>query len=361
MLFDRIPGQTSLKETIQAQIRAGRWPHTAILSGPAGVPGLAMALAVARQLILLDSRKDQLSNTEQKLDNLIHPDVHYSFPVKGAKVRSDDFIKDWRTAVLSNPFLSLSEWEARMPGATLANINVAEINSVIHKLSLKAFEGGNKIMIIWGVERLGKEGNRLLKILEEPPPNTYFILIAEYMDQILPTILSRCQLYKMLPLETEEMKIFLMDRFGLSPEKAISIADASEGNLVKASDMVGQAEGQDDINLQTWLIAVKSSDFEGILNWSQEVNSLSKEHQKLLFSSGLAKLRQALRTIDQGGVIFADIFNDQFDLDFVDKLSTVLNDIIGGIERNAHVQALITAKSIELWKWYRRRATVLSS
>jgi DNA polymerase-3 subunit delta' len=360
MLFESIPGQVLLKKAIKTQIESGKWPHTTILSGPSGVPSLAMALAVARSIITDGMDNDKKVNAEKKINNLIHPDVHYSYPVKGVKVKSDEFIKEWRKLILEDPFTSLAQWEAMMPGTTLANINVTEINSIIRKLSLKAFEGGKKIMIIWGAERLGKDGNRLLKIFEEPPANTYFILTAEHLDQILPTILSRCQLYKLLPLDLEEMAAFLIQRFQLTQERANMISEASEGNLIKAIESVVQSDPEEDIEILTWLRAIASSDFEGILNCSQQINSMTKEHQKLLFSSVLSKLRQSLVTIDRGGVIFADIFKDQNDLDFVDKLSTVLNDIIAGIERNAHVQALITAKSIELWKWYKRR-TVLSS
>ena len=197
MDFDIIPGQEALKSTVKQQIDAGRWPHASLMYGPKGAATLAFGLSVARRLMVTGAREEIRVNTGEKMDKLVHPDVHLVFPVQGDKSISDAFLKDWRGMVLQNPYMAISDWasvHATQRGNV--NINVKECNNVIQKLSLKAFEGGNKVLVMWGAEFMGNNGNRLLKLLEEPPEKTYIILVAEDLERILPTIISRCQIYR---------------------------------------------------------------------------------------------------------------------------------------------------------------------
>ena len=160
-----------------------------------------------------------------KAQQLIHPDIHFSYPVipkkTGDKPLSVDFISEWREFIAQYPYGNIYDW-LQFIGAEnkQGNITAYECNDIIRKLSLKSFESGYKILIMWMPEYLGNEGNKLLKLIEEPPPNTLFILVAENESMILPTIISRTQLIKIPSLEKKDIETALMERAKISADQA---------------------------------------------------------------------------------------------------------------------------------------------
>ena len=351
MDFETIPGQDKLKKAVRAQLSSNNWPHSTIIGGPEGVPSLSFALAVAHELLTSELEGSAAERASAKVSKLIHPDLHISFPFQGPKNRSDDFLSELRSEILKNPFMSLSEWASVQAGERKQlNISVNECQNIIRKLSLKAFEGGSKVMIIWGAEYLGNDGNRLLKLLEEPTPQTFIILVTEALDKILPTIISRCQMYRLLPLTDAEMRRWLQDKMDVAEVNVENIVRASEGSVHSASRMIAMADAEVTDVLTQWLDIVSKADFEGMLNFSLQINGLNKEAQKLVFNNALTMLRGSLNGEAPSNVIFAGV-QDHLRLDFVTQISTVLNEVLEGIERNAHVQSLLMSKSIGLWKW----------
>ena len=200
MQFNELIGLDRSIDRLRSMAQPGRMPHAMLLVGPEGSGKLPLALALA-QYLLCEQRTDadacgQCSNC-RKLQILQHPDLHFVFPVVGSKMTSDQYLVQWRAALAENPYLNVNDWLQSIGAENKqGNISKEECLAIVKKLSLKSFESRSKVMLIWLPEYLGKEGNRLLKIIEEPPVDTYFILVAQQTELILNTILSRCQLLK---------------------------------------------------------------------------------------------------------------------------------------------------------------------
>jgi DNA polymerase III subunit delta' len=193
-------------------------------------------------------------NACRKAEQWIHPDIHFSFPTIGTNAVSTDFLKQWRAALTESPYLDANAWLQRIGAENKqGNINKDECNAILKKLSLKVFEGRYKIVILWLPEYLGKEGNRLLKLIEEPPEQTIFLLVAENQDMILNTILSRCQLVKTGTLSDEEVTQTLIEKKGTEASRARQIAFLSGGNLAQAFYLADNPENDDAGLLLDWL------------------------------------------------------------------------------------------------------------
>src|ERR1700722_6343612 len=238
MGFKSVIGQAHVKQHLADLVKSNRLSHALLLLGPEGSGALPMALAFA-QYVVCENKKDGdacgVCASCMKASQLIHPDIHYAYPVipkkPGDKPVSTDYGVEWREFVAQYPYGNAYDW-LQFIGAEnkQGNITAQECNDIIHKLSLKSFESGYKILLMWMPEYLGNEGNKLLKLIEEPPPNTLFILVAENESSILPTILSRTQLIKIPLLDVIDIEDALIDRAKISPEKARQVASISEGN-----------------------------------------------------------------------------------------------------------------------------------
>ena len=206
MAFSNIIGQEKVKQMLHQMVHGDRLPHALLFLGPSGSGKLALALALA-QYLLCENRQDSDSCGQcpscSKSQRFIHPDLHFSFPSVGTNVTSDSFLPQWRKWMEENPYLTVNEWLQSIGAENRqGNINKEECAAIIRKLSLKIFEGSHKILVMWLPEYLGKEGNRLLKLIEEPPEDTIFILVAENQELILNTILSvsmNCSPLKAVP------------------------------------------------------------------------------------------------------------------------------------------------------------------
>lgn len=252
MLFTEVIGQEACKQRLRSAIQSGKISHAQLFTGNAGVGTLALALAFVQYLYCTGEKGEDACGvcpSCKKMQKLIHPDVHFVFPiVKSAKIKnpvSDEYLPEWRQCLLDDPYPELEEWIAAMGGDENAQalIYTEESGNILKKLSLKSFESEYKTMLIWLPEMMKTEcANKLLKILEEPYPNTLFILMAEKPEQILNTILSRTQQIHIPPLKQEEMSEALIAREGLSREKANEFAHLSKGNWAKARKLLHETE-----------------------------------------------------------------------------------------------------------------------
>ena len=207
MQFAEVVGQRSVVDSLLRMVSSERIPHALLFLGPEGCGKLTLALALARYLLCERPSAGDCCNECSaclKTGKWIHPDLHFSIPTVGPKATSEAFLTHWRQALAENPYQNVNQWLQRIGAENKqGNITKEECVNIVRKLSLKTVEGRYKILIMWLPEYLGKEGNRLLKLIEEPPADTFFFLVAERQELILNTILSRCQLVHVQPLPDE--------------------------------------------------------------------------------------------------------------------------------------------------------------
>lgn len=302
MFFKDIAGKQEVKDRLIQSVSKNRIPHAQIFLGKEGFGALPLALAFASYIMC--ENKSSLDSCGQcnhclKSHKWVHPDIHFSYPVvkygdkKRADTTSDDFLPKWRAILDEQPTMNISSWLEHIEAENnQANINVKECNDIMQKLNMMSYESDYKVLVMWLPEYLGIEGNRLLKLIEEPTDNTYIILVTENQDLILPTIRSRCQLVTVPAYESHEISAYLEKTLSMPNESAQQIANLVEGNLHQAI-VIGKNEVADysDLLISWFRVAYKSDPVE-INQWLNEVSMLSKEEQKNFLFYGLHFLRQ---------------------------------------------------------------------
>lgn len=365
MLFKDIPGQQAVKKRLINSVNEARISHAQLFLGPEGSGSLALALAYAQYISCLEKLPDDSCgkcSACTKYQKLIHPDLHFSYPfiTKASAETSVNYIKEWRNAIAENPFMGIEQWMEYLDAENKQpNINIAECHAIIQKLVLKSFEAEYKIILIWLPEYLGAAGNSLLKLIEEPPAKTLFILIAENYEQILATILSRTQLIKIPKLADEELKAYLIDN-GCPQEKAGRIAYLANGNIAAAQQLL--AEDDDDLEslfIQWFRLCYGRKGVE-INDWIEQVANarFGRENQKSLLRFGLQVVRDCLMVnLDQTSIVKFE--SKHFELT---KLANTINFenaplIIKGfeqaiyhIERNANPKIMFLDLSIQMMR-----------
>lgn len=299
----------------------------------------------------------------QKMQQLMHPDIHFSYPVvprkAGDKPLSSDYISEWREFMMKSAYGNAYDW-LQFIGAEnkQGNITAYECNDIIRKLSLKSFESGFKILVMWMPEYLGNEGNKLLKLIEEPPPSTLFILVAENESLILQTILSRTQLVKIPTLTGEDITGALVAKAGLAEEKARQVSLIAEGNYREALQLVQHADEDWQSLLREWLNAILKNGPIAQVKWVDEISKQGREKQKQFLRYFNHLLEQAIRlqAIGPDKLHLAD--NDK---DFAGRLNKIagfsqqqaiieeLDKASYYIERNANAKMLFHALTIKLY------------
>ncbi|MEO8793953.1 MAG: hypothetical protein ABI390_00730 [Daejeonella sp.] len=365
MQFSEIIGQQEVKKHLIQTVLENRVSHAQLFLGPEGSGSLALALAYA-QFISCQNRQENDSCGEcsscRKYSKLIHPDLHFSYPFF-AKSKEDTalkFLPEWREAFLSNPYLNLNEWRNQLDAENKqANINIAECHQIIHKLSLKPFEAEYKVLIMWLPEHLEKEGNSLLKIIEEPSHKTLFLLVAQNQDQILQTIISRTQLVKIPRLRDEDIANHLMYKQGLSENRAAQIAYLSEGNYQSAKEFL-QEEPNDNFALfSDWMRMTFSDKGGSILEFVDKAAKMGRENQKNFLKFGMNLIRESVMILSgtvelvhlpQAELDFITNFSKFMDLQKAEAISAELEKAHYHIERNANPKILFLDVSLQLVK-----------
>ncbi len=415
MQFQTITGQKDTKAQLVQMVQHNRLSHALLFLGKEGSGALQLAMAFAQYIVCEKVNGKQTTDNRQpatepslfgeaepaeeaqylsagsplgdggndscgecpackKATALIHPDIHFSYPVitkkPGEKPISADFIKEWRQFVQQHPYGNVYDW-LQFIGAEnkQGNITAAECNDINHTMSLKSFESEYKILIMWLPEFLGKEGNKLLKLIEEPPPNTLFIFVAETEELILPTILSRTQLVKIPLLTNDEVEAALITQKNIPAQKARQVAAVAEGNYREATEMLQHAEDDWQAMLREWLNAILKTGPVAQVKWIEDTAKLGREKQKQFLKYFIHLLEQAIRLRAMGTT------NDQQpttnDTDFALRLNkicsigqqeaiiTELDKASYYIERNANAKMLFHALTIKLYHIISNKSVIL--
>ncbi len=318
MNFSQVPGQKEIIEKLIRSVHEERVSHAQLFAGPEGCGSMALALAYAK-FINCENRTENdscgICKSCVKYEKIIHPDLHFVFPViKGKKATdpvSDNYIEEWREFVNKSPFFTLNNWlDSIEVGNAQGMIFASEASEIIKKLSLKSFESDFKIMIIWLPEKMHQAtANKLLKMIEEPPEKTLFLLVSEEPDKVIPTILSRCQLVKIPKFNSRDIENYLKQRFNVPEEKAKDIARVSVGNVNRAIELC-ENEDSSLANLESFKSLMRFAwkrDIISIITWSEELAAKGREAQKNFISFSLRILRENLMlSLDQkkNGLVF---------------------------------------------------------
>ena len=330
MRFDEIIGQQEVKQKLAELVQHNRLSHALLFIGREGAGALPLSIALA-QYIVCEKVSSHWSGANQpaepslfgdesspitqqswpdkacgicpacvKAQQLVHPDIHFSYPVvtkkAGTPVLSTDYISEWREFIRNYPYGNVYDW-LQFIGAEnkQGNITANECNEIIRKLSLKSFESEYKILILWLPEYLGNEGNKLLKLVEEPPPNTLFVLVAENESLIIPTIVSRCQLIRIPALDTESIEKALVERNKTESKLARQAASVSEGNYREALQLIQHADEDWQSLLREWLNAILKTGPIAQTKWVEEISKLGREKQKQFLRYFNHLLEQSIR------------------------------------------------------------------
>jgi len=365
-MFKDVIGQAPVKQHLVELVHSNRLSHALLFLGPEGSGALPLALAFAQYVVCEQPKGEDACGVCppcMKAKQLVHPDIHYSYPVipkkSGDKPVSTDYSAEWREFVAQYPYGNAYDW-LQFIGAEnkQGNITAQECNDIIHKLNLKSFESGYKILVMWMPEYLGNEGNKLLKLIEEPPANTLFLLVAENESLILQTILSRTQLVKIPLPDTTDIEQALIARAGLSAEQARPIAVLCEGNYHEALQLIRHADDDWQGVLREWLNAILKNGPVAQVKWIDEISKSGRERQKQFLRYFNHLLEQAIRLRYIGGDNLpvpdaekdialrlnkiADIGQQQAIIEELDRAAYY-------IERNAHAKMLFHALTIKVY------------
>ncbi len=374
MLFSEVIGQLEIKTKLRNLVEQNRLSHALLLNAPEGAGGLPLAFAFSQFLVC--ERVSGFSSQNEfpvescnvcpgciKAAKMIHPDIHYSYPVvslkSGDKPVSADFISEWREFNSQFPYGTIFDWLQFIRAENKqGNITAQECNEINRKLSLKSFESGYKILIMWMPEYLGNEGNKLLKLIEEPPPDTLFILVSENENQVLPTILSRLQIIRLPRPSVPEIQEALISRAGVAPEQARQLAAVSEQNYREALNLLQHAQDDWQGLLREWLNAILKTGPVAQVKWVDEMGKTGREKQKQFLQYFIHLLEQAIRLrmmdrdladLPEKEKDFANRLNKIADLAAQQAIVQELNKSIYYIERNAHAKMLFHALTIRLY------------
>ena len=369
MNFASVIGHRQVKHRLLTAARDKRVSHTLLFLGPEGSGNLPMAMAFAQYLVCEDPGENDSCGTCSaclKMNKMVHPDVTYTYPVapkeKISKPKSVDFVAQWRQAVLENPYLSYNDW---MLTLDLDNkqglISVEESSDIINRLNLKAVEAPYRIVIIWLPEKLHTSAaNKLLKILEEPPQDALFFLVAENYEDIMQTILSRTQLVKVGRISDEEMFGVLTDKHGLDKITARRMVHRADGSYNEALSLLGNNEAENDLSNRflSWMRSCLKLNAKEITEMAGTFSSESREQQKIFLKHALDIARECLlinyadRSLIrlEGSDLesmqrFAPFVNINNAEDFIQELNTASFHI----ERNGNSKMVFTDLSFKMY------------
>jgi DNA polymerase III subunit delta' len=378
MLFSDLIGQQDVRKHLVEMIRYNRLSHALLFAGKEGSGALPLAIAFS-QYIMCESPQESDScgvcAACKKASDLVHPDIHFSYPVipkkPGDKPVSTDYISEWREFITQYPYGNVYDW-LQFIGAEnkQGNITAQECNEIIHKLSLKSFESDFKVLVMWMPEYLEKEGNKLLKLIEEPPVNTIFILVAENESMVLPTIVSRTQLVRVPPVAIEAIEQQLMLKAKVTKEQARQIATVSGGNYRESLQILQHAGEDWQSLLRDWLNAIMKSGPVAQVKWIEEMSKHGREKQKQFLRYFNHLLGQAIKMqvlegielpIPENEKDFALRLNKMAGIEQQRAMIDELDKYSFYIERNANAKMLFHALTIRLYHIIADKSLILTT
>lgn len=407
MLFREVIGQNDAKQHLIDMVQHNRLSHALLFLGKEGSGALPLAMAFANYIAILPPRGAAISTAApgpslfgseeelpppslpaspdaadawmekqaafNKASQMVHPDIHYSYPViprkSGDKPVSTDYAAEWREFMKQHPYGNAYDW-LQFIGAEnkQGNITAHECSDIIRKLNLKSYESGYKILLMWMPEYLGNEGNKLLKLIEEPPDDTLFILVAESESLILPTILSRTQLVVVPPLDNESICKALMGRGKLSADAAMQTAGVCDGNYREAL-MLLQHAGEDWLaQLREWLNAIVKTGPIAQVKWVEEAARMGREKQKqfLRYFNHLLEQSIRLQVMPPESLFIPDAEKDFAlrlnKLTGMEQQEAIINELDRAsyyIERNANPKMLFHALTIKIYHIIQNKSIIL--
>lgn len=359
-----------LKQQISKAIENNKLSHAIILNGKTGYGILPLAHYVAKKLLCQKSNDKCLS----KVNHLQHADYHFSYPFPkiNNSSTSNDFAKEWKSFFEQQPFGNLLDWMSHL-GAEKKQliIPVDEAMNIMSKLNLRSYEGGNKVMLIWLAEYMNEQtANKLLKLIEEPPANTHFILVTEKAETMLPTILSRCQIIQIPRLTDTEIYDILVENYELEPQKAGLISKKSQGNLHYALQSINEDTQDFELLFIQWVRnAFKATKYIEVLieinQWSQKIADFSREKQKEFLQFCSEIFRQALmQNYSADDLVFQPLTMNNFKwegfINYIhsENITPILEEINQAslhIERNGNSKIIFLDLGIKLTRYIHRK------
>lgn len=366
MQFKEIIGQDAVKQHLLQTVTENRVSHAQLFLSPQGSGALPLAIAYAQYINCTEKITDDSCGacaSCRKYERLIHPDLHFSYPFfasKDVKVATD-VLEEWRNMVLENSYFDLDIWRSKLNADNKqANINIAEAHDIIKKLSYKAFEAETKVLIMWLPEFLDREGNALLKIIEEPPANTLFILVAQNQEQILSTILSRTQIVKIPKLDDGTVKQYLMDKANLSENQAEEYSFLADGNLIEANALLNDQANNNAGYFSEWLRMGYGNRVPDMMAFTETAASWGRENQKNFLKYGINFLRECglllsgadalVKLPPQHFEVAKKLSTHVLNMAMIEALINELEKAHYHIERNANPKILFLDVSLQLVK-----------
>ena len=373
MQFAAIPGLPETKEKLLNAVKLNHLAHALLFHGPEGSANLTLALALASYLYC-----EQKSDTDscgtcgscQRMNKLILPDLNFAFPVVASSKEEDgeeegndgksDLLGNWRKFVLGQPYVNVHDF-IYFNGFEKKQLNItkAAARKMIQTLSLMSFEGGYKIMLIWAPEYLHPSAaNSLLKIIEEPPTKTLFLLVTSQADQLLTTILSRTQKILVRAFSDEEVSSHLVETGRCEAKAAAQIAMLADGNMRTAFQLIDQVEDQTVRQLRDWFRLCATKNLKEIFQLSEDFHKADKESQKSLMLAGLNVTREILlknldldhllRTTDEDRTFINNISKKMLTEEHAVQLYETFNAAHYHLERNGNAKMIFTDLSMEI-------------
>lgn len=366
MQFKEIIGQEEVKKHLIQTVRENRVSHAQLFLSSEGSGALPLAIAYAQYINCQEkSELDSCGSCSscRKYEKYIHPDLHFSYPFfasKDVKI-AVDVLEEWRNLLLDDPYFNLDIWRSKLSAENKqANINIAECHDIIKKLSYKAFEAETKVLIMWLPEFLDREGNALLKIIEEPPENTLFILVAQNQEQILSTILSRTQLIKVPKLNDIDIEKYLVNKAQLAQHQAEEYSFLADGNLIEAKLLLNDTPNNNASYFAEWLRMGFGNKVPAMISFTETAVSWGRENQKNFLKYGINFLRECSLLLSGGEdlvklppqilEVAIKLSTHVLNLAMVEALIIELEKAHYHIERNANPKILFLDVSLQLVK-----------
>jgi len=375
MQFNKIIGQENVIQQLTKAVNLGRIPHAQLFYGPEGCGSLPLAIAYAQYIACknkIDGDSCGTCSSCIKFEKLAHPDLHFAFPVNTSKdvnkdPASDDYLDKWREQIHSNPYFISSQWYDFIGIENKQGvISKKESEAIIRKLSLKSFESDYKFLILWLPEKMNAtSANMLLKLIEEPPQKTVFLLISEIPEDVLLTISSRTQPVKLSRIESFSLIKALEERFHIGSEEAKNIARLANGNFILALETFKATE-ENIVNLKNFTSIMRlcySRDITEINGWVENMSALGREKLKSFFKYALRIIRENfIMNLKNDELIYLSDEEAKFSEKFypfingrnIIEISNEFNKASADIERNANAKIVLFDMALKIVKLIRK-------
>jgi len=371
---ERVVGQKEVLDSFTSSVTNNQMSHAVIIEGTSGYGGLPISLALA-ELILCEKNERPCGECKpcRQVQSLIHPDLHIAFPVLAKEgtvrknVTSKDFLSEWREIILDKPYTSYNDW-IRSIARTSANgdINVKECTDIIQQLNMQAYSGDRKVQIIWIADRLGSNGNKLLKLIEEPPAGTYIILIVDQLEFLLQTIISRCRVIRLPGIHPDAISDWLIKKHEVEEEQALQIGHISDGDFGQALAYIHMDQSNLMDLCMKWLSLCRDGDIHTLRQWSTEFSRYNLEEQKAILQFFLKVLRSVIyaRVLGPDSIkmskkdkdrLMAEPVIRMLDESIIEDMSETISEMIYLLERYVSGRMVILDASMRMHQALRKK------